>query len=92
MRGKTAKALKKVARLMSMEPELMPWWKKVAHWFRRAYWWVTGMELLRWFYEPWTERLLYQDAKQEYAKHRRAQLAPKKRHKGTPRYVGRTQA
>ena len=92
MRGKTAKALKKVARLMSVEPGPLTWWEKAAHWFRRTYWWVTGMELLRWFYEPWTERRLYQDAKQEYRSHRCAQLTPRKRHKGTPRYTRRTQA
>ncbi len=73
MRGKTAKALKEVARLMAVEPEPLTRWKRVAHWFRRAYWWVSGAEPPRWFYEPWTERRLYQDAKKEYIKARRTQ-------------------
>lgn len=89
MRGKTAKALKKVARLMAVEPDPLPWWKRVAHSFRRAYWWIRGMTLLRRFFLPGSERRLYRDAKQEY---QYARTAPKKRPRGTPRYTRRTQA
>ena len=92
MRGKTAKALKKVARLISVEPDPLPWWRKVAYWLFAIYQWLRGIESVRWFHLPWTERRLYQDAKQEYRSHRCAQLTPRKRHRGTPRYVGRTQA
>ena len=73
MRGKTAKRIKKVARLMAVEPVPLPWWKRAAHWLRRAYWWVTGAEMICWFYQPWTKRRLYRDAKKEYIKARRTQ-------------------